>query len=359
MSAEEINLIENTPGFMRLSVFMSGDITTSMGIEESVTVVYNGMVIGEPLFDESADTCEIPTGPPPHPENVGGDCGPNFATDYVAGGNVVVEGIPIYGASDIATNPFGCQDNDRSLTFDKAEFLAGLEADGKGTFTYKLSEEIFQAKYFGSRLEFVEHEMNVEKELASGPVDDTGIALPVAVDPFDDGGILIKHTESQHFSFTIRLSDEGGTGSFLGWKALDVIPAEFDPDPGAEEGTFNNFVSPGTCADSACDGIAVTEGNCIATINPHDPDRKLDPHFVRVELGDTDICEVTVWVRTSENPASGKRGRNRKFAPTSCDVVMGELLNTFTLNEGVKVFDTTGEFRFSGPSDPLQLTCNR
>jgi hypothetical protein len=197
---------------------------------------------------------------------------------------------------------------------------------------------------------------NIEKTLTSGPLDDYGAAIPVDVNPFDDGGILIGHDESQHFKFVITADGPDNTG----WKLFDVVPAEYDPDPDAEDGSLD--MTTGACPDTVCDGIEVTEGDCTATINPHDGNRKLDPHFIRIALGTEDACEVTVWVKTSENPASAKGNKDTQFEPTSCDVVMENgmtIYNTITLNEGVKLFDPDEGIRVLGPVGSLQLTCNQ
>jgi hypothetical protein len=143
----EIALITGTPGKVTLSVFAAGDITSTAQATEFVTVSYGGASIGD-LFNNTTTTC----GPPHTP--AGTACGPGFATDYVAGGDVIVSGTTILGASDILGLTISDKDNGRSLMMDQATFLAGLQA-GMATFTYTFSPDIFQAKIFGSRFEYV------------------------------------------------------------------------------------------------------------------------------------------------------------------------------------------------------------
>lgn len=145
----EIALIAGTPGKATLSVFAAGDITSTAQATEFITVSYGGASIGD-LFKNTATTC----GPPPPHTNPNSMCGPNFATDYVAGGDVVVSGTTILGASDIPGLTISDKDNGRSLMMDQATFLAGLQA-GTAIFTYKFSPAIFQAKIFGSKFEYV------------------------------------------------------------------------------------------------------------------------------------------------------------------------------------------------------------
>lgn len=204
----------------------------------------------------------------------------------------------------------------------------------------------------------------VEKELVSGPNDDVGVPIVVDVDPFDAGGVQVSRASAQHFQFKITIRNDGEGGAIDGLKIFDVVGAEFDPDPDAEDGTIDEFIT-NPCPDGVdCDGIDDTAGTgvCTASINEHDSDRKLDPHFIRIVLNDLEAgetCIVTVWVVTSQNPASAKGNKDPQWEPTSCDLVMApDLFNTFTLNEGVKVFDPDSEMRLLGPVGSLQLTCN-
>ncbi len=204
----------------------------------------------------------------------------------------------------------------------------------------------------------------VEKELVSGPNDNAGASIPVDVNPLDAGGIEVSRPTAQHFEIKITITNDGGDGAIDGLKVFDVFGAEFDPDPDAEDGNINGTIDNASCSPGDCDGIKVVGGTgvCTASINPHDIGRKLDPHFVRIVLTDLDegdTCMVTVWVETSENPASAKGKKDPQWEPTSCDLVMAEdLFNTFTLNEGLKVFDPDSGIRLLGPVGSLQLTCN-
>ena len=211
----------------------------------------------------------------------------------------------------------------------------------------------------------------VEKELVSGPNDNSGNPITVTVNPFDAGGVLVLSPDSQHFAYKITITNDGENGALDGLKIFDVVGAEFDPDLDAEDDALPGaFVNP--CPDGDdCDGIdAAGTGICTATITPHESGRKLDPHFIVIVLDNllqNQTCVVTVFVKTDENPSSVRKtgegdssDPKEKFSPTSCDLVMAEpdLFNTFTLNEGVKVFDPDSGIRLLGPVDSLQLTCN-
>ena len=58
---------------------------------------------------------------------------------------------------------------------------------------------------------------------------------------------------------------------------------------------------------------------------------------------------------TDENPGNQEL---TLFEPTSCREFITDLIDTITLNNGVKVFDKATGFRVSGREGLLQLTCN-
>ena len=151
LTAAEIALIMSTPGDGTLSVYASRDLGDTLGADEFVTVSYGGAEIGR-LFENTVSNCPDPGGGDT-PETA--TCGPNIHTDYIAGGDVLVDAIPILGASDIAGNLLADKDNDRSLMVDQATILAGI-AGNTMTFTYSFSAAIFQAKIFGSRFEYAQ-----------------------------------------------------------------------------------------------------------------------------------------------------------------------------------------------------------
>ena len=238
------------------------------------------------------------------------------------------------------------------------------------------SENADEEQWMHNAIHFVDEPLfppgTVEKELISGPNDRLGVPIVVDVDPLDDGGILVKSPDTQRFEFKITITNDGENGAIDGLKVFDVVGAEFDPDCDAEDGTIDDPLGIAACPDGADDGIDDTGGTglCTATITPHESGRKLDPHFILIVLDDLEAgetCVVTVWVNTDENPSSVRKtgvddddsDPNEKFSPTGCDLVMApDLFNTFTLNEGLKVFDPVLGIRLLGPVGSLQLTCN-
>ena len=137
----------------------------------------------------------------------------------------------------------------------------------------------------------------------------------------------------------------------------------FDPDPDAEDGVLDGIVSE-PCADGACDGISVLEGQCSAKIARNWNDRKLESHAIRIRLDAGFDCRVSVWVKTSQTHFTVKRPNRRpEYEPTKCTVVKalasGSIYDTVSLDEGHKVYEVAQRIRILGPDDSLQLTPNR
>ena len=111
------------------------------------------------------------------------------------------------------------------------------------------------------------------------------------------------------------------------------------------------------CADGVCDGVSA-EATCLATISgPTIKKNQIDPRFIVIEpngLAANETCRTTVYVVT--RPASGE-GKGKKtvqqFEPTVCEMADtdggGSVINTVTMNEGVKTFDPATNELLSGP----------
>ncbi len=168
----------------------------------------------------------------------------------------------------------------------------------------------------------------------------------------------------------MRIGDD--TAVDEGTVIYDVVPAEYNLDPDAED--FENE-SADTCAetDADCDGIWVMAGNCTAT--PRQPDnsqggRFKEPELLTIIVGSDESCTVLVYVVTDGNPGHWVSGDNfTLYEPTSClafrddgDVLLGDtdngdpIVDTIALNDGFKDFDPATGDRISGPRGSLQLT---
>lgn len=220
---------------------------------------------------------------------------------------------------------------------------------------------------------------DVTKTLLDGPNDADGNACTtldvdgacsdtadtLVVNTHDDGGIWVGLEQSQHYVFEILI--ENNTGVTLDSVVNDVVPADFDMDPGAEAGTFDAFdPNNDVCTDLDCNGVESDNPACTVALSqpPDNGNSPKEPEFIDIsvnDLADGDSCTVTVYVMTVLNPGLG----NDLFEPTSCrvkvqTVTVEEVIETFSLNEGVKVYDptTSPPERLLGPVGSLQLTCN-
>ncbi len=244
----------------------------------------------------------------------------------------------------------------------------------------------------------VAQEIVITKTLLSGPKDDStadidAVGSQTLVEGSNDAGaIWIGLDESQHYIFEIKITND--TGSTLNdTVASDLVPAEFDLDPGAHEdasdGSLNDSCTDGTC-DGTTDGDPELEkpgfesdsGACVVTHSQPDSASKPEPPPKQPEfftividgLADEAMCTITIYVKTDENPGGGA---SPDFEPTSCRQLATidhddnggtdeiPVNDTLTLNEGVKVFQIEpandlpahGERQF-GPVSSLQLTVN-
>ena len=236
--------------------------------------------------------------------------------------------------------------------------------------------------------------IQIDKTLLEGPLDAPAAALIDEVDgqslemgSNDAGAIWIELEETQRFKFEIKFTNK--TGSTLNdTAASDVVPAEFNLDPGLHEDDVDGGINgacptgPGATCDGDTNGTPASlelpgfvsdSGFCVVTHSQPDSASKPEPPPKQPEfftilingLVDEAMCTITVYVMTDENPGEG----NDFFEPTSCRqiaIVDGILINdTLTLNEGVKVFQIEpendlpahGERQF-GPVSSLQLTVN-
>lgn len=210
-------------------------------------------------------------------------------------------------------------------------------------------------------------EADVSKELVSGPLDDNfddtfAAGYDMSNVPPDAGVIGAGLLHTQRYAVDIAISGNGLDGAVVS----DVFGADFDLDPDGEDADNSAGVPDASCADGTCDGWSSSDAACVVTHTRPASAFKVDnqpakqPEFILITLDGEPAggeCTVTVWVKTVLNPGVG----NVLYEPTSCRVVGGTtnepIFDTFTLNEGLKVFGPDG-YRVSGPDGSLQLTMN-
>ncbi len=210
------------------------------------------------------------------------------------------------------------------------------------------------------------------KTLVEGPLGGDAVLIDAGleVNPNDAGGIWIGLTETQRYKFTIKITNDGTAAANV--VITDVVPAEYDLDPGLHEDDVEDGVINGLCDTGmpTCDGnndtfpgFASDSGACVVTHSQPDSAGKLNPPPNQPEFFDINVtdlaggamCTVTIYVKTDENPGNHDP---TLFEPASCREIITDLFDTITLNDGVKVFDKATGFRVSGPEGLLQLTCN-
>ncbi len=171
----------------------------------------------------------------------------------------------------------------------------------------------------------------------------------------------------QYFSFKITIVN-GENEVLTDIVFEDVLPAEFDLDPVAEDVADGGGLDSCASGDGVCDGVMVSggtaPGKCTATGAEHTNNGqsgkpfKLQPDIITIlapTLGDDESCEITVWAMTDQKSDSLKKVNH---TPTSCNET------TFIyLNEGVEVIDTMGTPETSDDvtllidDDRIELTC--
>lgn len=166
----------------------------------------------------------------------------------------------------------------------------------------------------------------------------------------------------QFFSFEIKITNADGEDlSDIVFE--DVLPAEFDLDPVAEDLADGGGIDACASGDGVCDGVRVItddSGTCTATgaeggaKGKGNGNQKLAPDIVTITdtASDTgEICEVEVFAQTdNDHPGRG----NALFTPTECNET------TFIfLNDGVQVIDTSGaeDLVLFRDDDQLELSC--
>ena len=262
-----------------------------------------------------------------------------------------------------------CLDSDKTQTlFDEV----GLTADPFG-----FSVDVAKGNVMGPYDDLGALDASASFDVASGGTVD-GVVTVNQSGP-DAGGIWIGLDETQRYKFEITIVNSGGSVAANGAVIIDVIPAEYDLDPGlheddVEDGGINGLCDGGTatCDGDALPGFVSSNGACVVEHSQPDSASKPEPppkqpEFLTIMLdglGNGESCTVTVYVKTDNNPGGGE---SPDFEPTSCrliaaaaehDDVDADIFDTITLNEGLKVFDPSNGERVSGPEGSLQLTCN-
>ena len=99
---------------------------------------------------------------------------------------------------------------------------------------------------------------------------------------------------------------------------------------------------------------------CPVTVTGPNEDADLSSELIVIEpdgLGNGDSCTTSIYVSTMRRSGKQKK-RNVRYEPTQCVTVFSDsglpVINTFTLNVGVKTFDDLGVLR-AGPVGTIQL----
>ena len=220
-------------------------------------------------------------------------------------------------------------------------------------------------------------QISIVKTLVKGPLDGNAVLIEdggLEVNPNDAGGIWIGLEETQRYKITIKITNDGTAAANV--VITDVVPAEYDLDPGLHEDDDDGGIDGSCPTDGTCNGdinaspaslekpgFASDSGGCVVTHSQPDSAGKPSPPPMQAEFFEVNVtdlaggamCTVTIYVKTDENP--GKHDPTL-FEPASCREIITDLFDTITLNDGVKVFDKATGFRVSGPESLLQLTCN-
>jgi hypothetical protein len=211
-------------------------------------------------------------------------------------------------------------------------------------------------------------DLDVSKSLLDGPLDDAfddTFASGYVQGENDAGVVGVGLLHTQRYVMAIDIANAGSSDLADGAVISDVLGADWDLDPEAEDADdgLDTF-----CADGICDGWNSDTASCVVThtrpasafkVTGTVPQKQ--PEFILITLdglASGESCTVTLWVMTDENPSDA----HDLWEPTSCRVVGGTtaepIYNTFTLNEGLKIFDPASGWRESGPDGTLQLTLN-
>lgn len=260
------------------------------------------------------------------------------------------------------------------------------------------------------------NDLSVVKERVSGPttVDPrdntrTDISGDVEVDPNDEGGIVVKLSLPQAYEFTITIKNETREAAVDDLLVYDVIPAEWNLDPLAEDAVDG---LDGLCADDVnpgdgCDGVTLDQTAKCSMAFTQPPgagagkkgvvpfgQRWKEPELIRILITNLEknaSCVVTVYVITDGNPGHVSvleagdpevedctDGASAVFdcvldqdatllftqyEPGKCKVietvVSDVVYDTVSMNEGVKIFKVAVDSeRLVGPEGTLQLTPN-
>ena len=227
----------------------------------------------------------------------------------------------------------------------------------------------------------------VEKTLSFGPKQLDGAAL-VDVPGTVPGQIRVDYDQAQFFGFDIDISkgDSTSPNTFVlsdGLAPFVVLSADGEA---AAEDPGGAMMIGGSCSDSVCDGIKVqadpSTANCTAeALVPGDVNTELDVELaagtiVVVRLGSDvepfevgNACRVSLFVETVRVRGRGEEDDedeeeddglwSDRFEPNA----VLQLLNTggvvtnewYTLNSGVKAYETRDGQLIKGPVEALAL----
>lgn len=209
----------------------------------------------------------------------------------------------------------------------------------------------------------------ISKRLVSGPwkEDDTGglVAFDANGDGRVDKGYVvgIGLTHAQHFAVAVDISNDSASEGMSGLAFVDALPEGFALDA-AGEAFADSATLSGPCLDGRCDGISA-DPLCPVTLTGTANNARylsIEPDGLQPEQR----CRTLIYIETTRDLSTVSRGRPRQllralrvFNPRECVRVAtadgGTLVDTVTLNDGVKVyFKETGDLLF-GPVETVEL----
>ena len=165
-------------------------------------------------------------------------------------------------------------------------------------------------------------------------------------------GIGLDH--AQYYLYSIEIENGGSSDNSA---YLDVFGGPFELSASGEE--LDAFGSCGS--DGVCDGI-IADANCEVTLSgPPIKKNAFEPKFIVVQPVDgfVGICTTTIYLATRSGSSNSKGNKLPVYEPSECQSAAlydgTDIINTVSLNEGVKVFDESSGDLTSGPHDSIQL----
>jgi len=187
--------------------------------------------------------------------------------------------------------------------------------------------------------------------LLSGPLVEDGLGGLVLGLNHGEVGIGLDH--AQYYLYSIEIENGGSSDNSA---YLDALGGPFELSAVGED--LDTF---GVCGSDVCDGI-IADADCEVTLSgPPIKKNAFEPKFIVVQPKDGFVgtCTTTIYLATRSGSGRSKGNKSTVFEPTECQSAIlndeTDMINTVSLNEGIKVFDESSGDLTSGPHDSIQL----